>query len=124
MMLMVTIESPFRATERHSREENIHFARACCRFAIDQKYAPFASHLLYTQDGILDDDEKDQRDLGIEMGLMWGARASEIWFCVREGEKISEGMMKAMNFYKYIGKPIQMIEFDEDMNPTWQGDIV
>lgn len=36
---------------------------------------PLASHLLYTQDGILDDTVPEERALGIKAGLEWGAMA-------------------------------------------------
>lgn len=36
---------------------------------------PFASHLLYTQEGILDDTIPEERKLGIETGLAWGRMA-------------------------------------------------
>jgi hypothetical protein len=37
--------------------------------------APFASHALYTQPGVLDDTIPDERRIGIEAGLAWGEKA-------------------------------------------------
>lgn len=34
--------------------------------------AAYASHLLYTQPGVLDDQNPAERQLGIELGLLWG----------------------------------------------------
>jgi hypothetical protein len=34
--------------------------------------APIASHLLYTQEGVLDDGVPEERELGIQAGLAWG----------------------------------------------------
>jgi len=39
--------------------------------------APIASHLLYTQPGVLDDFDKYERSLGIEAGLVWGELADK-----------------------------------------------
>ena len=33
--------------------------------------APYASHLLYTQPGVLDDDDPGERMLGIDAGFAW-----------------------------------------------------
>ena len=51
-MELVVLESPFAGNV----EMNIHYARACMADCLARGEAPFASHLLYTQPGILDDD--------------------------------------------------------------------
>ena len=70
---LVLIESPFAGDV----ETNIRYARACMRDSLIRGEYPFAMHLLYTQDGILDDDIPAERSLGIESGLAWGKHASK-----------------------------------------------
>lgn len=67
-MKCVIVESPYAGDV----ETNVRYARACLRDCLLRGEAPFASHLLYTQDGILDDDDPDERALGIKAGLTIG----------------------------------------------------
>ena len=72
-MQLVIIESPFAG----DLDTNIKFTRACMRDSLRRGEAPFASHLLYTQEEILDDDVPEERNWGIEAGLAWGKYASK-----------------------------------------------
>ena len=47
---------------------NIRYARACVRDALLRGEIPFASHLFYTQTGVLDDNVPDERERGIMAG--------------------------------------------------------
>ena len=42
------------------------------RDSLNRGEAPFAMHLLYTQEGILNDDIPEERNWGIEAGMAWG----------------------------------------------------
>jgi hypothetical protein len=64
---LVIIESPYKG----DIEENVKFARACVRDSLLRGEAPIASHLLYTQPGILDDSIPIERMHGIDAGLEW-----------------------------------------------------
>lgn len=66
-MKKVIIESPFAG----DIERNLDYARKCIKDSLLRGEAPIASHLLYTQKGILDDDKPDERMLGINSGLEW-----------------------------------------------------
>ncbi len=66
MSLIANVESPYNAPNAHEVRRNILYARLACRWALERGYAPYASHLLYTQPGILDDDIAQERELGIE----------------------------------------------------------
>ena len=66
-MRRVIIESPYAG----DIERNIAFARACVRDSVLRGEAPIASHLLFTQPGILDDNIPEERQLGIDAGLAW-----------------------------------------------------
>ena len=85
-MRLVIVESPYAGNV----EENIKYARACLKDCLERGEAPFASHLLYTQEGVLDDNNPMQRDLGIRAGLMWGNLAEATVVYTDRG--ISKGM--------------------------------
>jgi len=67
----VIVESPYAGDV----ERNIRYARAAVRDCLLRGEAPIASHLLYTQEGILDDAIPAERNMGIEAGLQWGLLA-------------------------------------------------
>lgn len=71
LMKLVILESPYAASDTHTVEEHVEYARACVRDSLDRGEAPIASHLLYTQPGILDDLQADERQWGIDAGLAW-----------------------------------------------------
>lgn len=85
-MRLVLIESPYAGNVAR----NIEYARAAMRDCLMRGEAPFASHLLYTQDGVLNDDIPAQRRLGIEAGLAWGRMADAT--VVYDDLGISSGM--------------------------------
>lgn len=70
-MKRVVLESPYAGNvERH-----VLYARRAMRDSIHRGEAPIASHLLYTQPGILNDLDPAERSLGISAGLEWGKLA-------------------------------------------------
>ena len=71
-------------------ELNVRYARACLRDCLMRGEAPFASHLIYTQPGVLDDLVPHDRDLGILAGLIWGRHAEVTVVYTDRG--ISHGM--------------------------------
>lgn len=74
-MKLVIIESPLAANPGHTAEDHQKYAKACCTDSLMRGEAPYASHLLYAQPGILNDLIPEQRELGIKAGLAWGAKA-------------------------------------------------
>lgn len=70
-MRRVIVESPFGNTDPSVVEENILYARKAVRDCVLNDEAPIASHLLFTQEGILCDEVPEERKLGIEAGLAW-----------------------------------------------------
>jgi len=64
---LVIIESPFAGDVAR----NLRYLRACMRDCLLRGEAPYASHALYTQPGVLDDGKAEDRDLGIQAGCMW-----------------------------------------------------
>lgn len=64
---LVIVESPYAG----DIEKNIAYARRAVRDSVLRGEAPIASHLLFTQPGILVDEVPIERQLGIEAGLAW-----------------------------------------------------
>ena len=75
-MRRVIIESPYHGNV----ERNLRYLRVCLRDSLLRGEAPFASHGLYTQPGVLDDHDQEQRRMGIEAGFSWWADADSIVF--------------------------------------------
>lgn len=86
---LVVLESPYAGDV----DRNVAYARACMADCLRRGEAPIASHLLYTQPGVLDDDIPEERQLGIEAGLAWGRAADAAVFYVDLGW--SRGMLAA-----------------------------
>ena len=92
-MRKVIVESPF-AGNMLQRYLNRRYARRCMHDALSRGEAPFASHLLYTQPGILNDAVPAQRRLGIEAGLIWGRSAVATVVYIDRG--VSNGMRQGI----------------------------
>ena len=80
---IVYICSPFAGNV----EENQRRAREYCRFAVQQGFIPIASHLFFPQ--FLDDEDPEQRELGLYMGNVLLTKCQEVWVF---GYRISSGM--------------------------------
>lgn len=66
---LVIVESPFSG----DIVRNVKYTRACMRDClVKHGEYPLASHLLYTQIGVLNDNDIFERELGINAGLAWG----------------------------------------------------
>jgi len=91
-MKRVILESPYAGDV----ERNINYARECVRHSLAKGEAPIASHLLYTQKGILNDEQEDERALGIDAGLAWKEVAEGHVFYIDFG--ISRGMQYAIDY--------------------------
>ena len=85
-MRLVIVESPYAG----DIERNLHYARLCLHDCLLRGEAPFASHLLYTQESVLDDKVPEERKLGISAGLIWGSKADATVVYIDHG--ISNGM--------------------------------
>ena len=89
-MKLVIIESPYQG----DIAPHVEYARACIRHSLYLGESPIASHLLYTQPGVLIDAVPHLRRLGIEAGLAW-VRVAEL-MAVYEDLGISSGMQDAI----------------------------
>jgi len=109
-MRFVIIESPYAGKTLEDIEENIEYARACLRDCLLRGEAPFASHLLYTQDGILRDDVPDERAHGIDAGLELAKRADATVVYTDRG--ISRGMKLGIEAAERAGRPVEYREIE------------
>lgn len=104
-MRLVILESPFAPTNGFTVERNIEYARACVRDSLSRGEAPIASHLLYTQPGILNDDIPEERQWGIDAGLAWKAVAQGSVVYVDHG--VTRGMEYGIAAAQAAGLPIE-----------------
>lgn len=100
-MRLVILESPYAGDV----DANVDYARACVRDSLMRGEAPIASHLLYTQPGILDDTVPAERQHGIDAGLAWRAVAHASVVYTDRG--ISKGMEYGIAAAKAAGIPVE-----------------
>lgn len=100
-MRRVILESPFAGDVI----SNIEYARACVRDSLARGEAPIASHLLYTQPGILRDDVSMERRWGIDAGLAWGAVADATVVYIDRG--VTPDMQHGINRAEDEGRPVE-----------------
>lgn len=74
-MKRVIVESPYAAPTLEGIARNVDYLRACLRDCLLRGEAPFASHAIYTQPGVLRDEVPAERDHGIEAGFVWRSAA-------------------------------------------------
>ncbi len=101
---LIAIESPFAGQV----DRNITYARRCMRYVLDRGHYPYASHLLFTQEGILDDTVQEERDLGMEAGFTWEEHADETWVFTDHG--ISRGMAQGVVKANECARPVKYFE--------------
>lgn len=104
----VILESPYAGDV----EGNLEYARAAMRDCLRRGEAPIASHLLYTQPGILRDDVPEERARGIAAGLLWGEQADATVVYTDRG--ISRGMIEGIARAKQAGRPVIYRSLNED----------
>ena len=100
-MKRVIIESPYAGDVA----ENERYARAALRDSLLRGEAPIASHLLYTQPGVLDDLVPAERQQGIDAGLAWGDAAELTAVYIDRG--MSRGMEYGIANAEHAGRPIE-----------------
>lgn len=100
-MILVLIESPYAGDV----ERNLRYVRACMKDCLLRGEAPYASHALYTQPGVLDDTIPVERELGIHAGLAWGICAEKT--VVYEDLGMSRGMEYGIENAKKNYRPIE-----------------
>jgi len=115
---ILTAEGGFVITQHW----NVQYARACLHDClVRHQEAPYASHLLYTQEGILNDNVPAERDLGIRAGLEIGRAAKRRIFYVDRG--FSRGMDWGLNFALEIGQPCEGRRLGGSWDLGWEPDF-
>ena len=106
----VIVESPYAgrgwwplSAWRHWR--NVAYARACIADCLRRAEAPFASHLIYTQPGVLRDRIPTERGLGISAGLEIALRADRTVVYTDRG--ISAGMCHGIEHAHNSDRPVE-----------------
>lgn len=100
-MRLVILESPYAG----DIEENVEYACACLRDSLLRGESPIASHLLYTQPGVLNDAIPEERQLGIDAGLAWKAVAHASVVYTDRG--ITSGMHYGIKAAQEAGIPVE-----------------
>ena len=89
-MPIVILESPYAGNIK----QHVTYACRAMRDSLSRGETPFASHLLYTQEGILDDNNPEERKTGIEAGYAFWDGVSKMVLYIDYG--ISNGMREAL----------------------------
>jgi hypothetical protein len=105
-MRLVVLESPFAG----DTSTNIAYAKRAVLDCLLRGEAPIASHLLFPQPGLLDDNEPEERKLGIAAGHAWIRVAHLMVVYVDRG--ISKGMQQGIDIAKALGVMIEYRRLD------------
>jgi hypothetical protein len=98
---LVVVESPFAGDQ----EKNLRYMRAALRDSLLLGEAPIASHGLYTQPGVLSDQDPNERAMGMEAGWAWMVVAHRV--AVYKDLGISSGMRFGINRADELGVPVE-----------------
>lgn len=110
-MLPVILESPFAGDV----DRNLAYLRAAMRDCLLRGEAPFASHGLYTQPGVLDDTIPAEREHGIQAGFAWRSVAAKTVFYIDLGW--SRGMLYGKEHAARLGHAVEFRQLGE----MWEG---
>lgn len=108
-MIRVILESPYAG----NLKRNLAYGRLCMHDCLIRGEAPFASHLLYTQQNVLDDTVPEERELGIQAGFLWRQAAEKTVVYTDFG--ISRGMQYGIDHAKKSGLPIEFRQLSKEL---------
>ena len=106
--MLIDLETPYGSDDPEVRHLNRMFVRACARDCLMRGEIPFASHMLYTQPGVLDDTDPVERELGIKAGKEWTKVAEKTVVYTDRG--ISRGMKFGIDLAEKLGRPVEYRE--------------
>ena len=98
--MRVIIESPYAGDIK----TNTRYLQAAMRDSVLRGESPYASHGLLTQEGVLDDNDPVERDIGIKAGQRWLVVADIVVVYTDLG--ISSGMAMGIEAANNIKKPV------------------
>lgn len=102
---LTIIESPFAGDSPVTIARHVRYARLAMADSISRGEAPLASHLLYTQDNILNDLIPEEREIGITCGYAWMSVAERVAIYTDFGH--SPGMILAVMAAKNLNLPVE-----------------
>ncbi len=100
-MRRVVIESPYAGDVA----TNLRYLRAAMKDCLKRGESPYASHGLLTQEGVLDDTDRDERALGIVAGFSWRDVSDATIIYTDLG--ITPGMSYGIDDAAFKGRPIE-----------------
>lgn len=110
-LVRTIIESPYAAPKGLSDVESaavvvqhVTYARRAMADALGRGESPLASHLLFTQPGVLRDGDPAERALGIRAGFAWGKCAERVAVYMDYG--VSSGMQAGITHATKLGIPV------------------
>jgi hypothetical protein len=104
-MRRVIVESPYAGKTDEEIARNEAFARAAMADCFRRGEAPYASHLLYTQPGVLRDGVPEERRLGIAAGFVWRDVADATVVYTNLG--VTDGMRQGIEDAEAKGRPVE-----------------
>lgn len=99
--MRVIVESPYAGGFK-----NVLYSREALRDSLSRGEAPFASHLLYTQKGVLDDKVPADRKTGMSAARGWLAVADFVAVYMDLG--VTTGMVEGIIHAARAGKGIRL----------------
>lgn len=108
-MRRVIVESPYAGTKAEIARNLTYLRQAMHDCLVNWKESPYASHGLYTQDGVLDDTIPAEREAGIQAGFVWRDVAEVSVFYVDLG--MSRGMEYGLADADKKGREVQYRAF-------------
>lgn len=114
MVKFVDIETPYAGSSEKEIRRNILYARACVRDSLMRGEIPFASHLFYTQPGILDDNISEERKIGIDAGKNLIESLPNIVTIVYQDLGISKGMQYGIERAKKNKRNVEYRILEDD----------
>lgn len=106
--MRVIVESPFAGSNPENNKRDfalVKYSRECLRDSLDRGESPYASHLLYTQKGVLDDTIPEERARGIDAAAGWLEVADHVAVYCDLG--FSPGMAKGVLRAWSMQKPVK-----------------
>lgn len=104
--MRVIVESPFAGGWK-----NVLYSRRAVLDSLSRGESPYASHLLYTQKGMLNDQDPEQRKLGIGAADAWLAVADRVAVYCDLG--ITRGMVVGVVKAARLHKPVHLRWLDD-----------
>ena len=109
-MRLVILETPYAGPTPADIDENVRFARTCLGDCLRRGESPLASHLLFTQPGVLRDEVPEERTLGIAAGHAWYRSANAAVAYLDRG--VSRGMVAGLQAALQWGVEVELRRLD------------